>query len=141
MTAKLFVFANTYISDLQKGLQTAHLVGDMAWDYSKGLVGKKNPKAAKLFEEWQTIHRTIIIFKSGNHDYLCELYERLKDQRKYPVGRFEEDHQSLRGATTVVGIVLPDPFDSYLGRKHADVSKMTDLEKEILELLDSSQLA
>jgi hypothetical protein len=141
MTAKLFVFANNYLSGLQQGLQTAHLVADMAWEYTKGVPSKKNLKAAKLFEEWQTIHRTIIIFKGGNHDDLCALYDQLTDQRKYPVGRFEEDHQSLRGATTAVGIILPDPFDSFLGRKRADVSQMTEFEKELLELLDNAQLA
>lgn len=141
MTAKLFAFTNTYLSDLQKGLQTAHLVGDMSWDYTKGLAGKKNPKAAKLFEEWRTVHRTIIIFNGGNHETLGEMFDKYKEQRKYPVGLFQEDHQSLRGAHTVFGIILPDPFDSWEGRKTADISKMSDLEIDLINLLDRSSLA
>ena len=144
MTAKLFVFANTYISDLQKGLQTAHLVGDMAWEYTKGLKAKNQKNAAKLFNEWWTIHRTIIILRGGNHRQLDELYDRLKTQKKYPVGIFQEDHESLRGANTVVGIILPDPFDSVDGRNQItsyQKDQMSEVEQFLITLLDSSHLA
>lgn len=130
---KLFSFTNNFLSDIQKGIQTAHLVVEMAVEYL--------PRRSKLFVEWYRFHKTIVVFNGGNHRDLMELYKFFKKIGKYPFGFFNEDNESLRGAFTAVGIVLPDPFASREQRDSMDILSIEGNEKKLIEILNNSRLA
>ena len=100
---RFYSFTNAnYMNQLQLGLQTAHCVADMATKY---LVHVDN----EAYNDWAVNHKTIIILNGGNCAMLNELYNFMDDLRNpYPYTKFNEDEQSLAGAITCVGIVLPE---------------------------------
>ena len=100
---RFYSFTNAnYMSQLQLGLQTAHCVADMATKY---LMQVDN----EAYDDWAVNHKTIIILNGGNCAMLNELYNFMDDGRNpYPYTKFNEDEQSLAGAITCVGVVLPE---------------------------------
>lgn len=97
------MFGSYYLSSLQQGLQSAHCIADMFVKY------QQSTKEEFLFN-WAENHKTIIILNGGNSQELFDLYERFRDiDHPYPFGAFNEDIQSLNGAMTCVGIILPEP--------------------------------
>lgn len=63
-------------------------------------------------KEWSINHKTIVLLNGGNSADLLELHEFMKDGARqqlneFPYAKFNEDEQSLCGALTSVGIVLP----------------------------------
>lgn len=106
MNYRLYSMTNYYLSSLQKGLQTAHVVGNMS---KREHDNSMNRKVKKIFREWTDKDKTIIILNGGNHEAIVEWYIYLsKFSDFYPVAGFQEDTASLNGAYTAVGIVLPD---------------------------------
>ena len=98
---RFYSFTNAlYMSPLQLGLQTGHCIAEMS-QINKGKL---------MFDEWAQEHKTIIILDGGNNASLNSIFEFLNssDNTIYPVAKFNEDEQSLNGAITSVGIVLPE---------------------------------
>ena len=97
---RLYSFVNgLYMSPIQHGIQTAHLVGEMA------------VKNTMIFQEWAQYDKTIVILNAGNHKGLYDIYEVLEEYRHdFPVGIFHEDVESLGGIITCVGIILPQQY-------------------------------
>jgi hypothetical protein len=92
-----------YISSIQKGIQTAHVVGDLAYLYLDN----------NVFKNWCKHDKTIIVLNGGNCSKLHEFGELIYDL-KYPHAEFHEDGDSLNNAITAVGIILPESV--YLGK-------------------------
>jgi hypothetical protein len=91
-----------YLSDLQKGLQTAHLVAELASEYQSG-------EKALQFQNWAMDHKTIIICNGGNAAALHELTSFMTTPNNpFPYTSFQEDEQSLNNCITCVGIILPE---------------------------------
>lgn len=106
MNYRLYSFTNYYLSSLQKGLQTAHVVGNMARNDHNNVF---NRRVKTAFREWADKDKTIIILNGGNHAAIVEWYEYLiKFVDNYPVAGFQEDSVSLNGAYTATGIILPE---------------------------------
>lgn len=98
---RLYTFTNVYISSIQKGIQTAHVVSDLFAKYSN-----KN----YCLNEWASNHKTIIVLNGGNQSMLEQTFrdmEAFAEKGNYPFVMFKEDTQSLNGAVTAIGIVLP----------------------------------
>lgn len=103
---RLYTFCNYYLSSLQQGLQTAHVVAELFNDY------KRKQEESQLFD-WSLNHKTIVILNGGNCESLKELNTFLNsDSNDFPHTSFNEDEQSLNGALTCVGIVLPEKIYS-----------------------------
>jgi hypothetical protein len=102
---RFYSLVNYYLSDLQRGLQTAHAVSEM-------LVDPKNCKAKlQHYHQWAKDHKTIIILNGGNSKMLQESYDNLSiwcTAAGLPITKFHEDEQSLNCALTCVGLVLPE---------------------------------
>jgi hypothetical protein len=101
---RLYSFVNRYLSDIQKGIQTAHLVGELAAKYCNDA----------MFEEWRDEHKTIIVLDGGDCIKLYDIFKFLSasnpdEMYRYLVGCFYED-ESLEGALTCVGIIAPIYF-------------------------------
>lgn len=104
MNYRLYTFvAHHYLSPLQCGLQTAHVVGDMSQKYPDD----------EVFKTWADIDKTIIICGAGNHRGVVDCWTTMKplcDQVKLPVAIFYEDERSMNRMATACGIVVPEKF-------------------------------
>lgn len=107
---RFYGFGNYYLSSLQQGLQAGHVIGEM---FANHEVGSDKFNQAM---EWAKNHKTMVLLKGGNSKDLAEIYDFFKEQEAhgmpYTYSKFHEDEQSLGGALTYVGIVLPnDVYD------------------------------
>lgn len=110
MTFRLYTFvANHYLSPLQCGLQTAHVVGEL----SRQIWGKDH-RPFKAYTEWAGLDKTIIICAASNHRGVMSAWTRLVGLAKvipgvpYPVALFCEDEQSMNNMATACGIIVSD---------------------------------
>lgn len=106
---RLYSFTNYYLSSLQKGLQTAHVVGELAVR-NKNLRERYPEMSETPFEQWSRVDRTIIILNGGNSAQLSNLFYELPAFaaiNENPIF-FREDEDSLGRAFTCVGILVPD---------------------------------
>ena len=95
---RLYCLTNMYLSSLQKGLQTAHVVGELALNSTDD-----------LFTEWAEKDKTIIVLNGGNSASLEAFEEFLSTSEcVWPWAAFREDEQSLNGAITAVGVIVPE---------------------------------
>ena len=105
---RLYSFVNYYLSHIQAGLQTAHLVSDLFVKYHK-----KDHTEHKIFKEWAKNNKTIIILKGGNNENIQQTYLTLckfygsESSCPLPVECFHEDAQSLGGLMTCCGVIIP----------------------------------
>ena len=99
---RLYTFINCYLSQIQQGIQTAHILGEMTKNY-------KTAKQERMMREYLVKDKTIIVCNGGNNSMLRDLYEFFRDQRNdFQFTDFHEDGESLDGALTGVGILLPE---------------------------------
>lgn len=127
---RLYSFTNYYLSGIQKGIQTAHLVSNLSLEewYSYDHL-------AHIYKEWAEYDRTIIVLDGGNHAELKNIYNTLKilSSNKFPTMEFEEDENSLNQSCTAVGIILPESVYSGKGKKSH--------EKQLFKFLQKYSLA
>jgi hypothetical protein len=107
---RLYAFVNSYLSGIQKGLQTVHLVAEMS--------KFKKKKDIEIFKAWVEYGKTIIILDGGNQSALNDMLCFLKET-KYPTCLFREDYSSLNNCLTVVGVILPKEI--YKGEKTSNL--------------------
>lgn len=106
MELRFYSFINFYLSSIQQGIQTAHLVSDLMaenWE-------TKSPAAMRM-RRWARDHKTIITLNGGNAAMLEEFLAFLKEHEKdwdFCFTDFHEDEQSLNSAITGIGMVLPE---------------------------------
>ncbi len=102
---RFYSFTNLYTSGIHAGIQTAHAVHEMMWKY-----GARDDDKAATLREWAEQHKTIIVKQAGYHASLNLLYDELKEPAAWlalPVIRWCESKEALNGATTAIGIVIP----------------------------------
>jgi hypothetical protein len=107
---RLYSFTNLYLSDIQRGIQTAHVVSDMSVKYQPS-----GSEQALAYEDWAKDHKTIIVLNGGYSQSLYEIEDLFKDESNpFPWDTFNEDTFALgtgvagQGARTAIGIVLPE---------------------------------
>ena len=102
---RLYTFVNHYLSPIQHGIQTAHVVAELFNKYmTKEYYGTH---LSNSLIEWSTTHKTIIVLNGGFSSNLMELEEKLGKNHPYPVASFREGENELNNALTAVGIILP----------------------------------
>jgi hypothetical protein len=108
---RLYTFINFYLSSIQQGIQTAHIVSEMM---SKDLTDNQYDS----LNQWATKDKTIIVLNGGTsfdlrQDYITVLHacEQLGDECYLPHAFFTEDHNALgawdNGVVTGWGIIVP----------------------------------
>jgi hypothetical protein len=110
---RLYAFvANHYLSPLQCGLQTAHVVGSMAVEYKNH--GGPLSKGGEAFFDWAESDKTIIICGAGNHKGVLDCFTELRrtafSALSLPVSLFNEDEQSMNGMATACGVIVPQQY-------------------------------
>lgn len=108
MNYRLYTFvAHLYLSELQRGLQTAHVVSEM-------YATKQCGKARQAFGDWAENDKTIIICGAGTHSGVLACYAELKrtgdDALCLPSAIFREDEDSMNSMATACGIVVPQKY-------------------------------
>ena len=101
---RLYSFvANLYLSPLQHGLQTAHVVSELHAQHLDGGLYTK-------FDTWARSHKTIIICAAINSAGVLNAHRKLEEFEsalQLPCALFCEDEASLNGAATACGIIVP----------------------------------
>jgi predicted chitinase len=109
MTYRLYSFVNYYLSPIQYGIQTAHVVGEMA--QRNAIYRERYPNEPETaFEQWCRRDKTIIVLKGGNAREIGNLYYKLDELFQETPAAFREDEDSLARAFTAVGILIPNMF-------------------------------
>lgn len=168
---RFYTFNNMYLSGLQKGLQTAHVVAEMAntlddvWDAADkqndfcGLNVVSNANELHIigsYDMWKKQNKTIIMLDGGNCAALENIYKTfnkfiIDDGVPLAITKFHESGEALNGALTCVGIVLPKCIYEYAAylRETKDSyplsftldKDMSDAEKSFFKLLNSCRLS
>ncbi len=118
---RAYFWVNSWLSGRQKGIQAAHCVAEMSM-----LDPDPKPSTQKeVFEDWAADHKTIIMLEGGRHADLHRIESfcrgklvtsmpeggyQIEDIKAepYPWASFSEDEESLNGAMTCVGIIIPE---------------------------------
>ena len=61
-----------------------------------------------MFEDWLSVHKTLICVNGGNNKSLNDFYDLIRYQKQFPVAVFHEDQDSMAGMLTCVGIIVPE---------------------------------
>lgn len=139
-TYRGYFFGNFYLSQIQQGIQAAHVIQNMASRYNS----YKSDAASHMFNSWMYKNKTMILLNGGAHFDLKNLISRLnlltRQGTQYPVGYFEEEESALNGAVTSVGIVLPGRVynPDMIGENFAHLSPR---EIDIYNIIKSYKLA
>jgi len=100
---RAYFFTNMYISDIQRGIQTAHCISDMHMKYKY-----HSDVNIKIVDHWANHDKTMIVLNGGYSSHLMELVSIFSDQYDLPWEAFFESAEALGGALTCVGIIIPD---------------------------------
>jgi len=108
---RAYFFGNMYLSSIQQGIQAAHVITNMFSEY------RNQSKRRNMLYKWASKDKTIVLLNGGCSVDLRKISTLFDDTSKnpYPWSEFYEDGDSLDGALTSVGIVLPERI--YAGAK------------------------
>ena len=86
------------------------------------------------------LHKTIIVLNGGNSAGVQNVYSKIARlvETKYPIAKFHEDEQSLNGAFTCVGVIVPAKIYDHYPLKNWKLSKA---ENELSNVLSNYRLA
>jgi hypothetical protein len=106
---RLYTFANFYLSAIQAGIQSAHVVHELFVKYKN----KPTSDHSRTLYDWATNHKTMIVLNGGANDGInavADLFINNAKRLKFPApfASFNEDDISLGGIMTAVGIILPE---------------------------------
>lgn len=104
MNFRLYSFVNFYLSPIQQGIQTAHLIHELyAATFSK--------RQRNVLRDWTWNDKTIIVLNGGNLDVIHDKYALISEFGnlcKLPYTCFHEDDSSLGGIMTCCGVIVPE---------------------------------
>ena len=110
---RLYTFVNFYLSSIQQGIQSAHVLGDMSVKYRapKYYDDVAYHAAHEDFWDWNENHKTLITLNGGANADIRDKYHRLnviapKLQRPAAFECFCEDVPSLDGIMTACGVIV-----------------------------------
>ena len=135
---KLYSFVHSYLSGIQKGIQTAHVVGELVKKYHHKLSGPHSFQAGQLLQDWIEKSPTISVLEGGDDFSLNEFWNLLSvdSEQLYPWAYFAED--SLGGITSAVGIILPIEWSGTAHRKKIAMRDPDPFRRELAQkLLDA----
>lgn len=109
---RAYFFGNMYLSSIQQGIQSAHVLAEM---YNK-YVFPDGCQEYFILENWAKEHKTMVLLNAGYSEEIHSLvsFFDTKDN-PLPWAKFHEGKDALDGALTCVGIILPEEF--YEGAK------------------------
>lgn len=139
-----YFFGNFYLSSIQQGIQSAHVIQEMIAKYSCNTANIFTRHAANIFTDWCLNDKTMILLNGGMHQDIYQIFAKLNSLtnqgKTYPVAYFQEERAALNDAITCAGIVLPERVYNlaYRGGYTLNVSPE---DVEINELISQYKLA
>jgi hypothetical protein len=115
---RLYTFVNFYLSSIQQGIQSAHVVHSLFVKYP-------SPQDNQILWNWATQGKTMIVLNGGAHFDIVKGWNLVNaanlnfNGSVLPFESFSEDPQSLNGTMTSYGIVLPPQI--YDARRSSEV--------------------
>lgn len=100
-----YFFGNVYLSQIQHGIQAAHVVTRMFAIHGQ----EKKSKESEILYEWAK-NPTKILLNGGTQKNLLRIHHVIANVCKslnFPYALFNEDEDSLNQAVTSVGVVVP----------------------------------
>jgi hypothetical protein len=111
---RLYTFTNYYLSSIQQGIQPLHVTSELFVKYPNEQHDINSPDY--LVWEWAKNHKTVVCLNGGNnadlHDSLALISTFAKDLG-LPWAYFREDAESLAGAMTSLGVIVPAKLYEY----------------------------
>ena len=107
---RAYFFGNMYLSQIQQGIQAAHVVTKMFAKYGRGHEGVSALAGDTLYD-WADVGVTKILLNGGyqsNLELVHKALEILCPMLQLPFSRFYEEHDALNGALTSVGVVVQE---------------------------------
>ena len=106
---RLYAFAHSWLSGVQKGIQTAHAVANLL---------RCEFKSRKDVKQWADEDQTIILLDGGNCAQLNRTLDQISDETDFSYSFFYEDEESLSSSLTSAVVVVPNwvyecTFDDY----------------------------
>lgn len=100
MKTRAYFFGNMYLSQIQHGIQAAHVVTEMFTQF-------KSYKYSPMLTQWAEQDKTMILLNGGPTPLMYETLELMKNPHNhYPWACFYEPF--LDDALTSIGIILPE---------------------------------
>lgn len=101
---RAYFFGNMYLSSIQQGIQAAHALAEMYVKYDN-----TGSQEYSILDTWARDHKTMVLLNAGYSDEIRNLIQFFSDKSNpFPWASFNEGNDSLDGALTCVGIVLPE---------------------------------
>lgn len=101
---RAYFFGNMYLSSIQQGIQAAHATAEMFVKYDN----TDNPEFS-ILDTWARDHKTMVLLNAGYSQEIHNLCTFFSEQNNpFPWAPFRESRESLDGALTTVGIILPE---------------------------------
>jgi len=107
---RLYTFCNYYLSSIQQGIQSAHVVHELFNKYRNEFsTGHIKHDQDQQLVAWSSSHKTMVVLNGGNAETLRELHQFMDvEENTFAWNCFFEDAQSLDSSMTCVGIILPE---------------------------------
>lgn len=103
---RLYTFCNFYLSSIQQGIQSAHVVHSLFVKYP-------TVESNSILWDWAQNDKTMIVLNGGAHDDIVQSFQAASALNLnhhnvlLPLESFSEDAYSLGGIMTCWGIVVP----------------------------------
>jgi hypothetical protein len=105
---RLYTFVNFYLSSIQAGIQSLHVLGEMIANHETANAQEARNVSFDL-SSWAVNNKTVIVLNGGNAESLREITLAIEAlDNEFTWAWFKEDEQSLDRALTACGIILPD---------------------------------
>ena len=143
---RLYSFINCYLSSIQQGIQTAHLVSEFINKLNNGFY-PENLK--EMIKQWALDDKTIIVCDGGNNKSLYDIICMFTIYN-YPVVTFNEDTESLNNTLTGVSIILPKEiwnveydkvWGTYISLDDGRIYTKDSKEYDLIKIVKSAKLA
>ena len=143
---RFYAWGNMYLSSIQQGIQSLHCISEMYIKYNWLDTGN-SPQRADLML-WGEAHKTVVILNAGEMSALEEVEFLIgSDENSYAWVSWRESVESLNGALTSVGIILPERMykaareKKKYWRNWENRQKLTSWEIELVDLINSTYMA
>jgi len=122
---RFYTFVNFYLSSIQQGVQSFHVLGEMFNKY--GADDLPSIDHYLRLNDWSRNHKTLIVLNGGANADIEDTYYKLEELSRslsfpLPFAKFNEDSKSLGGIITACGCVLPQEiYEAVDFRKASDL--------------------
>ena len=149
---RAYFWGNLYLSSIQQGIQSLHCLNEMYIKYDGHLDHTHDDVCAcdqyQMLRDWGENHKTVVILNAGEMSALDKVEELMSlADNPYPWTSWRESPESLNGALTNVGVILPERMykaahdKKKYWRNWDNRQKLTVWEIELADLINSTYMA